>query len=762
MSEKNTSLSTEIVSDAGSERSRRPSRSSSRRENRVQKSVARTSSTSLPTIDLPFLLGVLRKQWLWVFPLGLLLAGVGCAAVLGFFQPTYEARFRLEVDNQNFVVFKQEKLYSTEFIDLQKAILLGNNVLEKAVADQSIATIPRIMSARDPVDELRRTVLVSSGAGNRLMDVKFRDQDPKIAASVVNTVVDEYMRARRTLDQIKASTQERNVMAALTKAESEVESSKQRVRDLSMQTVKSDALVGETASGRIDTTYLDDLRMKRMELQSQLTIQELNLAEARSVYEQALEAEQKGITLTEDSRNVSDEALEADIVVASTKNQLEAAQRQLLDLETGTNIGEKNPVYIQAKRKIEFLTRDLEMVRNSRRKELSQRNEVNTRDSRKDKLEALESAVAEMKTKKETIENQVSQYMSSLRQPYASSVDLQFAEADLEEWNEIRKTVHNRRIQLQTEREATDVVRELERAIPPRLPVEDLPYKQLAAATAVGLTIPFLLAVFFEVRSRRVDDASQLESRSQLSVLGEISSIPLATTKKIGKRRAGVRSRELRLFEESVDALSTALILREDLSECRVFAVTSALSGEGKTSVSSQLAVSIARATGKRVLIVDGDMRAPDIHNVFGRENNGGLVSYLSQGEGWRELLDTEWSDSVHVLSAGHLKGSPHRILSGGGLEALIAEAREDYEYILIDTPPVLPASESMLFAKAADSCLICALRDRSRIEQLIQAYHRLEASGARVAGFVLSGVPVREYASYYGDYYASKSPSDN
>ena len=762
MSEKNTSLSTEIVSDANSERSNRSSRSSRNRENRVQKSVARSSSTSLPTIDMPFLLGVLRKSWLWVFPLGLLLAGVGCAAVLGFFQPTYEARFRLEVDNQNFVVFKQDVRYSQEFIDLQKAILLGNNVLEKAVADQSIATIPRIMSAKDPVSELRKSVLVTSGAGNRLMDVKFRDLDPKVASSVVNTVVDEYMRARRTLDQIKASTQERNVMAALTKAEAEVEASKTRVRDLSMQTVKTDALVGETPSGRIDTSYLDGLRMKRMELQSQLTIQELNLAEAKSVYQQALEAEQNGIALAEESRTVSDEALDSDIVVASAKNQLETAQRQLLDLETGTNIGEKNPVYIQAKRKIEFLTRDLDMVRTSRRKELSERNEVNTRDSRKDKLEALEANVAEMKTRKETIENQVAQYMASLKQPFQSSVDLQFAEADLEEWNEIRRTVHNRRIQLQTEREATDVVRELERAIPPRLPVEDLPYKQLAAVSAIGLGFPMMLAVFFEVRSRRVDDAGQLESRSQLSVLGEISTIPLATTRKIGKRRVGGRSRELRLFEESVDALSTALVLREDLSECRVFAITSALSGEGKTSVSCQLAVSIARATGKRVLLVDGDMRAPDVHNVFGRENNGGLVAYLTQGVEWRELLDTEWSDSVHVLTAGHLKGSPHRILSGGRLEALFEEAREDYEYILIDTPPVLPASESMLFAKAADSCLICALRDRSRIEQLIQAYHRLESSGARVAGSVLSGVPVREYASYYGDYYASKSPSDN
>jgi capsular exopolysaccharide synthesis family protein len=170
--------------------------------------------------------------------------------------------------------------------------------------------------------------------------------------------------------------------------------------------------------------------------------------------------------------------------------------------------------------------------------------------------------------------------------------------------------------------------------------------------------------------------------------------------------------------------------------------------------------VSIARATGKRVLLIDGDMRAPDVHNVFGRENGEGLVAYLAKDKDWRELVDREWSDSVHILSAGQLKGSPHRILNSGRLEKLFSEAREEYEYVFIDTPPVLPASESMLFGRAADNCLICALRDKSRIEQLVQAYHRLEASGARVAGSVLSGVPVREYAGYYGDYYATKAAS--
>jgi capsular exopolysaccharide synthesis family protein len=335
-------------------------------------------------------------------------------------------------------------------------------------------------------------------------------------------------------------------------------------------------------------------------------------------------------------------------------------------------------------------------------------------------------------------------------------VDLQFAEADLQEWNSIRRTVHERRIRLSTERDSIDDVRELERAISPKLPVEELPIKQLAGAAGLGFVIPFLIAFLLEFRSRKVDDANQLETRSRLAVLGEISTIPVATTGKLTKKRRS-HARELRLFEESVDSLSTTLTLREDLKQCKVFTITSALSGEGKTSVSCQLVVSLARSTSSKVLLIDGDLRAPDVHHVFGRPMTAGLVGYLNGTSDWRELVDRDWNDSIHILTSGYLKGSPHRILSNGRFEKMIAEARKEYDYIVLDTPPVLPASEALLFAKVADAVLMCALRDKSRIEQLVQAYHRLESSGANVAGSVLSGVPVREYASYYGDYYASK-----
>ena len=95
----------------------------------------------------------------------------------------------------------------------------------------------------------------------------------------------------------------------------------------------------------------------------------------------------------------------------------------------------------------------------------------------------------------------------------------------------------------------------------------------------------------------------------------------------------------------------------------QVISVCSAVSGEGKTSVSSQLAVSIARATGEPVLLIDGDMRAPDVHQIFEIPLSPGLTTVLDGRTSLEESINRSWSDHVHILPAGELDKSPHKLL---------------------------------------------------------------------------------------------------
>ena len=185
----------------------------------------------------------------------------------------------------------------------------------------------------------------------------------------------------------------------------------------------------------------------------------------------------------------------------------------------------------------------------------------------------------------------------------------------------------------------------------------------------------------------------------------------------------------------------------------QVISVCSAVSGEGKTSVSSQLAVSIARATGQPVLLVDGDMRAPDVHDIFEVPLSPGLADVLDQRASLEEAINRAWSEHVHLLPAGVLDKSPHKLLGNSAFRALLDEARLWYPYIVVDTPPVLAASESLVIAKHADGTIVCAMRDFSREHHVRLAQSRLHSTGATVIGTVLNGVPVRSYSARYGSY---------
>jgi tyrosine-protein kinase Etk/Wzc len=109
---------------------------------------------------------------------------------------------------------------------------------------------------------------------------------------------------------------------------------------------------------------------------------------------------------------------------------------------------------------------------------------------------------------------------------------------------------------------------------------------------------------------------------------------------------------------------------------------------------------------------------------------------------------------NVDLLPAGKLHVSPHVLLGNGAWKSLMASIPSHYRYIVIDTPPVLAASEALVLAKAADASLVCAMCDVSRMEQVCETVDRLALAGCRPIGTVLNGVPMHKYTSRYG-YYA-------
>jgi capsular exopolysaccharide synthesis family protein len=182
------------------------------------------------------------------------------------------------------------------------------------------------------------------------------------------------------------------------------------------------------------------------------------------------------------------------------------------------------------------------------------------------------------------------------------------------------------------------------------------------------------------------------------------------------------------------------------------------VSREGKTSLATQLAISIATSSGKPTLLVDGDLRSPDVHRIFGIDRSPGVVEVLHGEVPLDDAIDTSFSGQLHVLTAGSADISPHRIIGNGKFEMLVDNLRERYQHIVIDTPPILAASEALIMAHTADAAILCVRRDFSRVDQVREAYSRLEDAGVKAAGAVLNGIPARHYAYRYGSYYHSAS----
>ena len=139
--------------------------------------------------------------------------------------------------------------------------------------------------------------------------------------------------------------------------------------------------------------------------------------------------------------------------------------------------------------------------------------------------------------------------------------------------------------------------------------------------------------------------------------------------------------------------------------------------------------------------IVDCDLHGPAVAEVLEDECS------------FEEALVDDWNETVHLLTAGQLKTNPHTLVGAGGLAKLVEEARNHYRYIIIDTPPVLAASESLVIAKIADASLVCAMRDVSRLDQIRMVCQRLQHAHGNPVGVVLNGIPARRYAYDYGSY---------
>ncbi len=211
-------------------------------------------------------------------------------------------------------------------------------------------------------------------------------------------------------------------------------------------------------------------------------------------------------------------------------------------------------------------------------------------------------------------------------------------------------------------------------------------------------------------------------------------------------------------IKEAYNSIRTKLIFTGKGEKCPVFAVTSALSSDGKTTNAVSLAVSFAMAQ-KKILLIDADMRKPSVHRYFGLECRNGLSEILAGLTTEIKLRETN-VPNLNVLTAGQVPPNPAELLGSKQMDALLAHVRQYFDYVIIDTPPVNIVTDATVFAEKATGYVLITQSGKNHIRDVSDALHHLTEMNGHVVGMILNDPENKadaHYTYHYNKYYRSE-----
>jgi capsular exopolysaccharide synthesis family protein len=278
-------------------------------------------------------------------------------------------------------------------------------------------------------------------------------------------------------------------------------------------------------------------------------------------------------------------------------------------------------------------------------------------------------------------------------------------------------------------------------------------------ALLLGLVGGIGLAFLFEHLDDTFKQADELENVLGLPVLGVIPFTRSQTGSSLYQENFDTRSH----FSEAYRSLRTALQFSTQEGMPRVLMVTSTSMGEGKSTTALSLAMQIAQ-TGKKVLIIDGDLRKASLHTNLTLDNQTGLTNYLAGDAKPVEITRTTDVPNLFAITSGPLPPNPAELIGSSKMVAMLALAAEKFDHVIVDGPPVLGLADAPLLGSIADATVLVVEMGSTRRDFAKGAVKRLRGTRTHLIGGVLTKMNARgqSYDYYYsGHYYQYGGPSE-
>ncbi|MEW6161531.1 MAG: polysaccharide biosynthesis tyrosine autokinase, partial [Verrucomicrobiota bacterium] len=291
----------------------------------------------------------------------------------------------------------------------------------------------------------------------------------------------------------------------------------------------------------------------------------------------------------------------------------------------------------------------------------------------------------------------------------------------------------------------------LDEGVGQSVPVGPHRLKMILLGVVIGLGAGLGLIYFCFRMDDRLETSEEIEAGLQEPVIGQIPNVPQRG--RVGRPQLVALDQPNSLFAESLRHVRSALMLPPASRETKVLVVSSAIPGDGKTTFTANFCAVLAEA-GQRVLLLDGDMRRGNLHICFDHSRQNGLSDILEGKLPWHQVVKASALRHLQLITTGMLPSKPGDLLMGSALPTFLQEARQAYDWIIIDCPPVTALDDAFALANGADGLLFVVRAGQTPISVARNALAALHQRELPVIGLIVNGLLPDNPSYYYTEYY--------
>ncbi len=731
--------------------------------NSVSNPVAEPAAESTATLDTLDLLGIVRRGWPWMLGGSILGVAVGVAAAL-MMPPWYVSKAAVmlspthgglgDTDEQNNVV-------NPDIIANHVELIRSRRTVYEALKTSGLMELPSLVrhidGDRDVVDYVISQMELSAGGSGpgktaRTIRVNFVHDDKQDATVVLRSIIQRYEQSIKTELQSMLDQASGLVADAMDQAEKDLRDAEQA--RLAAREAAPVIFRGEGSSN----VYQE----RAQRLQEELIAAEIEIATLQPRLQRVNEAiaevegspdpadhldklsliDRDSLTRLGVFAGLQSEETNLASVQAAMPAQTERARAEITRLlELNTERQRLESIYGPGHPKIREINKQIALVENFI-DDSHQNSPVPTADARppldpeailRAYVGFLTNDLATLQNRRQELQTLVDEAEKQARTLIAIELNDQVLQQRVERQRELYNQTVTQMMTLNTAGGLAGYSYDFIEV--PRSGLQVWPKKPLIAGGGLfaGLMLGLCFSLLSEFRDDRFKSVAEIEGTLGVKAIGTIG----ALDDRLLLREDGVPDKAI-ADHEAVRMLRAMLLTQLDRRGCKAIGVTSAKPGEGKSTVVAHLAVSLARS-GRRVLLIDGDLRRPRIHQLLDRAPQDGLGDWLCGQLTLPDCLKPTDIDGLDVMTAGQTTRSASEWLQAPRMAQLTGELSPRYDVILVDLPPVLAVTDPLVVLPQLDAGLLVVRVSQAERGTAANAAERIEAAGGQLIGTVLN-----------------------